>query len=151
MPQFKFVNIKCIQRRISEPFRDKVVQYFVEICRFEICRSKKYLRLAHLRNLLICEHQQKSAKVWKWVRFKWVPKLQKYSCLDSSMVEHLLVIDIIACHCLPIAHYKSLHVNLRLLGVCVQSKANSLYLLLHFWVPSHYLRQLMVPCSGISL
>ena len=44
MPQFKFVNIKCIQRRISELFRDKVVQNFVEICGFEICRSKKKLR-----------------------------------------------------------------------------------------------------------
>ena len=52
MPQFKFVNIKCIQRRFSELFRDKVVQYFVEICRFEICRSKKKLRLAQLRNYI---------------------------------------------------------------------------------------------------
>ncbi len=38
-------NIKCIQRRISELFRDKVVEYFEEIC-----RSKKNLRLAQLRN-----------------------------------------------------------------------------------------------------
>ena len=45
MPQFKFVNIKCIQRRISELFRD-------EICRFEICRSKKNWLLAHLKNFI---------------------------------------------------------------------------------------------------
>jgi len=37
MSQFKFVNIKCILRQISELVRDKVVQYFVEIFRFEIC------------------------------------------------------------------------------------------------------------------
>jgi hypothetical protein len=151
MPQFKFVNIKCIQRRISELFRDKFVQYFVEICRFEICISKKNLWLAHLRNLLIWEHQQKFAKIWKCVRFKWVLKLQKYSWLDSSMVEHLLVIDIISCHFLPIALYKSLHVNLRWLGMCVQSQANYLYLLLHFWVPNHFLCQLMVPANGSLL
>jgi hypothetical protein len=48
------------------------------------------------------------------------------------MVEHLLVIDIIACHFLPIAQYKSLHANLRWLGMHVQSQANSLNLLLHF-------------------
>jgi hypothetical protein len=44
MTQFKFVNKKCLQRRISEVFRDNVVQNFVEICRFEICRRKKNLR-----------------------------------------------------------------------------------------------------------
>jgi hypothetical protein len=58
MPQFKFVNIKCIQRRISELFRDKVVQYFVEIC-----RSKKNLRLAHLRNY-INKNPQKNESVF---------------------------------------------------------------------------------------
>jgi len=104
MPQFKFVNKKYIQRRSSELFRDKVVQNFVEIWRFEICRSKKNWRLAHLRNLLICEHRQKSATKWKCGQFKWVLKLQKYSCLDNSMVENLLVFDIIARHFLPIAH-----------------------------------------------
>jgi hypothetical protein len=119
----QIVNIKCILRRISELFRDRVVQYFVDLRFAEV---KKNLSLVHLRNLLICEHQQKSANILKCVRFKWVLKLQKYSCLDSSMVEHLLVIDIIACH------YKSLHVNLRWLGMRVQSQLNSLYLLLHF-------------------
>ena len=58
MPQFKFVNIKCIQRRISELFRDKVVQYFVEIC-----SSKKNLRLAHLRNY-INKNPQKNESVF---------------------------------------------------------------------------------------
>jgi hypothetical protein len=134
MPQYKFVNIKCIQRRISDLFRDRVVQYFVDLRFAEV---KKNLSLVHLRNLLICEHQQKSANILKCVRFKWVLKLQKYSCLDSSMVEHLLVIDIIACHFLPIAQYKSLHyitlyMPLRWMGMQVQSQANSLYLLLHF-------------------
>jgi hypothetical protein len=121
MPQFKFVNIKCIQRRISEVFRDKVVKNFVEICGFEICRSKKNLWLAHTYE--ICSFANID---------KWIIKLHKYSCLDSSMVENLLVFDIIACHCLPIAHYKSLHVNIRWLGVHVQSQANSSYLFLHF-------------------
>ncbi len=49
--------------------RDNVVQYSLEICRFEICRSKKKLRLAYLRNLLICEQKPtkiriKNMKVW---------------------------------------------------------------------------------------
>jgi hypothetical protein len=136
MPQYKFVNIKCIQRRISDLFRDKVVQYFVEICRFEICRSKK---ICGWHTLEIC------SKIWKCGWFKWVLKLKKYSCVDSSMVEHLLVIDIIACHFLPIAQYKSLHVNLRWLGMRVQSQANFLNLLLHFWVPNNSLSQQMVP------
>jgi hypothetical protein len=56
------------------------------------------IRNSQLKLKFICEHQQKSATIWKCGRFKWVLKLQKYSCLDSSMVEHLLVIDIIACH-----------------------------------------------------
>jgi hypothetical protein len=38
-PNSNFVNLKCIQRRISELFRNKVVQYFVEIGGCEICRS----------------------------------------------------------------------------------------------------------------
>jgi len=49
------------------------------------------------------------------------------------MVEHLLVIDIIACNFLPIAQYKALHVNLRWLGVRVQSRQILYtYLVLHF-------------------
>jgi len=44
-----------------------------------------------------------------------------------------------------IAQYNSLNVNLRWLGVHVQSQANSLNLLLHFWDRSHSLRQQMVP------
>ena len=45
------------------------------------------------------------------------------------MVEHLLVIDIIACNFLPIAQYKSLHyitlyMPLRWMGMQVQSQAN---------------------------
>jgi hypothetical protein len=39
-PNSNFVNIKCIQRQISKLFGNKVVQYFVEICGFEIYRSK---------------------------------------------------------------------------------------------------------------
>ena len=90
-------------------------------------------------------HLDKNPQKYVCVRFKWVLKLQKYSYLDSTMVENLLVFDIIAFHCLPIAHYKSLHINLRWLDMCVESLANSLNLLLHFRVPSHSLSQLMVP------
>jgi len=56
----QIVNIKCILRRISELFRDRVVQYFVDLRFAEV---KKNLSLVHLRNLLICEHQQKSANI----------------------------------------------------------------------------------------
>jgi len=41
-PNSNFLNLKYIQRWISELFRNKVVQYFVEIGGCEICRSICY-------------------------------------------------------------------------------------------------------------
>jgi hypothetical protein len=91
-----------------------------------------------------------------WTIYLWFwgcnPQISTKFCktlsLNSSEIllcRRQLVFDIIAFHCLPIAHYKSLHINLRWLDMCVESLANSLYLLLHFRVPSHSLSQLMVP------
>jgi hypothetical protein len=71
---------------------------------------KKNLLLAHLRNF-INKNPQKHESVSNLNESLNFKNNKKYSCLDSSMVEHLLVIDIIACHFLPIAQYKSLHAS----------------------------------------
>jgi hypothetical protein len=44
------------------------------------------IRNSQLKLKFICEHQQKSATIWKCRRFKWVLKLQKYSCQGSRMM-----------------------------------------------------------------
>ena len=71
---------------------------------------KKNLLLAHLKNF-INKNPQKYESVSDLNGSLNFKNNIKYSCLDSSMVEHLLVIDIIACHFLPIAQYKSLHAS----------------------------------------
>jgi hypothetical protein len=44
------------------------------------------IRNSQLKLKFIWEHQQKSATIWKCGRFKWVLKLQKYSCQGSRMM-----------------------------------------------------------------
>ena len=97
-PAFTYDFLISYSNRISDLFRNRVVQYFVEICGFEICRS-----------LNIQLSRQLTGRA-------------------SACYEYY----IIACNFLPIAQYKSLHVNLRQLGMRVQSQTNFLNLLLHF-------------------